>query len=66
MKNSKHPAASLGLQGSIVVLLGFLLDQFGYHISESELVSLISAVFVLGGAVMAFVGRWRAKHQIKA
>lgn len=65
MEQTKPYAKSLTIQGAVVVLASFLINQFGADMDDGQLIEIISALFVLGGWAMTIVGRLRAKHSLK-
>ena len=51
---------SLTISGLVVILLGFLFEQFGVEIAQAEIQSFINVGLQIIGLVMAYVGRVRA------
>ena len=50
---------SLTISGLVVILLGFLFEQFGVEIAQAEIQSFINVGLQIIGLVMAYVGRVR-------
>lgn len=63
--NTKRPMQSLTIQGAVVVLASFIINQLDLDVSNQELVDVISAIGVLVGWGMTVWGRLRANTVIK-
>lgn len=57
--NTSHSMQSLTIQGLAVIALGQLFSSLGVQIGDSDLTGFINVVSLLGGLLMAYIGRVR-------
>ncbi len=51
---------SISISGAIVVLLGWLVGHLNVPVAPEALETTVSTVAIIGGAIVAWYGRWRS------
>ncbi len=64
MPETKQIYQSMTIMGAVIVIISFVVNRLNIDISNKEVVDVVSAVFVIGGALISIIGRIRANKRI--
>ena len=65
MEDTKRARTSLGIWGSLAVLITFGAQQAGLDLDQGKVTEWLLAGSTFVGGAVALYGRWRAKSEIK-